>query len=383
MRGETYFIDETKLHPGAPIGPLVDFLKADRLAADHREARLRRELTASQQHYREQRTRLLGAETIGQLQAYALQHTPPNEPRLVTPGQLLRERRQRLEESRQFAHGLRVNLEALSRLNQQARTDAQRLLPGESSALGAVDVKMLDQALAPAPLDYENPLKNLPVPPPLTPFGGSFGVAQSAPYAWWDRGGLTYEFGDGRILRNDSRLNGDTGVSGSCVWYRNKNASDYDHVIGTRETGFLVPYVPSAAGPLNIQFNVTCLFSQHCMETYNEWGWSDYGAFTQERFRMGILWKWEDDVPATESDVLIGGTNGSGNGNSSPGVQYPVSAGEIRTVTLTSQIPFPANVPVWIYAGTLQRVYADLNDVSLNTFVNSIWQFSQIRIGQA
>lgn len=381
MRGKNYFIDESKLPLNVPTSQLVDYLKASRLSDTSRADRLQRELVALRQRYREQRTQLLGTETVRQLENYAHQHALPNEPRLVDAGQVLRERQQHLEQSRQFARRLGVDMDALSRLNEQTRTDAHRLVLGESSALGTIDVKLLAQELALTPLDYDKPLKDLPAPPRLTPFGGTVGVVQSAPYAWWDRGGQTYEFGDGKVLRNDSRLNGDTGISGSCVWYKNKSASDYDHVIGTRETGFLVPYVPLVTGLIKIQFDVTCLFSQHCMETYNEWGWSDYGAFTQERFTMGILWKWEDEVPVTESDVLIGGTNGSGNGDSSPGVRYPVSAGEVRTVTLISKMTFPANVPIWTYVGTLQRIYADLNDVSLNTFVNSMWRFSQIRVG--
>ena len=383
MRGRNYFIDESKLTPNAPTRQLVNYLKASRLLTAKREARLQQELTALQQRYREQRTQLLGADTVRQLAEYAVQHTSPlNEPRLVDPDQVLRERQQRVEQSRLFARRLGVNVEALSQLNRQAQTDAQRLLPVQSSALGDIDVKLLAQELTSAPLTYGKPLRKLPIPSRQTSFGGNFGLTESAPYAWWDRGGEAYESGAGQILQNDSRLNGDIGISGSCIWYKNKNASDYDHMYTTRGTGFLVYYVPPETGLIKVQFDVTCLLAQHCMETYNEWGWSEYGAFTQESFEIGILWKWEDDVPVTESGVLIGGTNGNGNGNSSPGVQYPVTAREVRTVTLFSKMAFPANVPLWIYVGTLQRIYADLNDVSLNTFANSMWQFSQIRTGQ-
>lgn len=384
MSDKNYFVDPATLAVDPTGQKLIAYLNtAQRLAAS-REARINQQYADEQQRFRAQRIQLIGPDAARQLTQYAQEHTSRDtNDWLLSPEQARRQRQQRVKQSRQFAHQLGVDLDALRQLNQHAWAERQPRVTAPSSALGTIQVNEVASELSYAPLGLGSLLSDLPIPPPLTPFGGHPAVIQSPPYAWWDRGGKGYKTGAGQVMRQESRLNGDQGLSGSCIWFKNKNAGDYDFMHLSRETGFLVPFVPSVSEVVQIQFEVTCLLSQHCLETYNEWGWSEYGAFTQERFVIGILRNWEDEVPVTESDVLIGGTSGEGNGDSCPGVHYLSTPGQVRTLTLQTKLAFPAQVPLWIYVGTLQRIYADLNDVSINTFVSSAWRFTQIRISQA
>ncbi|NID09548.1 hypothetical protein [Fibrivirga algicola] len=383
MPGKNYFVDPATLGVQSTGQKLIDYLNTAQRLAVSREARLQKQYADVEQRFRAQRIQLIGPDAARQLTQYALEHASrETNDRLLSPEQARRQRQQREEQSRQFAQRLGVDLDALRQLSQHARAEKQQLVTAPSSALGTIQVSEVASELSFTPLSLGSLLTDLPIPPPLTPFGGPPVAVESPPYAWWDRGGMAYKTGSGQIMRRESRLNGDQGLSGSCIWFKNKNAGDYDFMHVSRETGFLVPFIPSASGVIRIQFEVTCLLSQHCLETYNEWGWSEYGAFTQERFVMGILWNWEDEVPVTESDVVLGGTHGEGNGDSCPGVRYLSTPGQVRTLTLQTKMAFPAQVPLWIYVGTLQRIYADLNDVSINTFVSSAWQFTQVRISQ-
>jgi hypothetical protein len=206
----------------------------------------------------------------------------------------------------------------------------------------------------------------------------------SAPYAWWDRFAEGHATGDGEVLRLDSYLWADVGRTGSCVWLRNWDASNFDYVLGRRENGFLAFHTVPANGILKVELDVQCSFSQHCIETRNEWGWSDHTAWTNEEAVVGILWKWEDDVPATESrdPYFVWGLDTSGSGDSSPHTVNPVPAGQLRTLAVYSNMAFPAGVTVLVYVGTCQGLLGYVNDVSLNTFVNSAWFVTQMRVSQ-
>ena len=99
---------------------------------------------------------------------------------------------------------------------------------------------------------------------------------------------------------------------------------------------------------------------------------------------MAVFWNWEDVVPASESfHGSLAKTFYSSNGDNSPYIQYPVSSGQMRKAKLFSHTSFPAGATLVIYVGARQGVGAWVDDVSVNTFVNSDWFVKEVRIRQA
>jgi hypothetical protein len=76
----------------------------------------------------------------------------------------------------------------------------------------------------------------------------------------------------------------------------------------------------------------------------------------------------------------VGGLHGSGDGENSPGVVFPVPAAQLRTLTIYTNMSFPAGVTLWVYVGTQQELDAVVNDVSINTFVSSGWYIRRIQV---
>jgi hypothetical protein len=99
---------------------------------------------------------------------------------------------------------------------------------------------------------------------------------------------------------------------------------------------------------------------------------------------MAVFWNWEDVVPASESFYgSLVKTTYYGNGDDSAHILYPVSSGQMRKAKLFSQTSFPAGATLVIYVAARQGVGAWVNDVSVNTFVNSDWFVKEVRIRQA
>ncbi|GAB3927773.1 hypothetical protein [Larkinella terrae] len=320
MAKKSYYIDEKRLPADANLDRLVRYLDSERDSERGNQARLRKSFETLQRKYIRLQEEILGAETIQKLQQYRLQNELPqlSELRYLTPAEQLRERKQRLDQSLVFAKRLNVNLDSLNRLHKQAEAEIKSLLPKPDAELGEIELKKLGQEPDFSPLNLKNPIKPRITTKPLQPFGGGVNLPQSPPYAWWDRGSLWIITGEGKLLRNDSLLNGDWGQSGSCVWVRNKNASDHDVIFGSHSTGFLIPYTPQKAGKIRLQFHVKCLYAEHCINAYNEWGWSSYSSYARDSIEVGAIWNWEDDKVFAMSNVFLATTVGAGNGDSSP-----------------------------------------------------------------
>jgi hypothetical protein len=131
-----------------------------------------------------------------------------------------------------------------------------------------------------------------------------------------------------------------------------------------------------------VQFDLECALCQHRIWLYNEWGWSDCTAWTNEAAVMSVFWRWEDLTPASETyDIgFVYGLDAGGNGDSYPGTVTPASPGQRRYVTLYTSSAFPAGTPLWVYIGSQQRLFAWLNDVSINMWVNAAWYVTGIRV---
>ena len=96
---------------------------------------------------------------------------------------------------------------------------------------------------------------------------------------------------------------------------------------------------------------------------------------------LGIFWDWNNDTPASETaSGEIAGLHYSGNGDNSPGIQYPVGTGEIRRVSVSSNQVFGAGTTLAVYVGIKDSIGAFVNDVGFNMFVNSWWFVNQIRV---
>lgn len=193
MSDKHYFIDPAKLAVDPKAQKLIAYLNmAQRLAAS-REARLRQQYADEQQRFQAQRIQLIGADAARQLTQYALEHTArETNDRLLSPEQARRLRQQRVDQSRQFAHRLGIDLDTLRQLHQRAWAERQLRVTAPSSALGTIQVNEVASELSYAPMGLNSLLSDLPVPPPLTPLGGQPTVVQSPPYAWWDRGVMGY-----------------------------------------------------------------------------------------------------------------------------------------------------------------------------------------------
>jgi hypothetical protein len=204
-----------------------------------------------------------------------------------------------------------------------------------------------------------------------------------APYAGsWDRFEQNQASGDGSIAENVSYLDGGMARLGSRLVARNHDAADIDLLCAYREGGYLVPFRTLRTGILQVKADLTALFCRHHVSTEDEWGWSDFHATTRGRLIMAAFWKWEDNDPANEvSDQwFVGGLDCRGDGESFPGTTVQATPGERRIVNLFSDMAFPANQDIWVYVGLSDRIYAFLNDVSIDISIDSAWQLNSIAI---
>lgn len=382
MKGSNFEINEANLPRDARLEALARALEADNAARTAGTERVQRRLQAWQRKYRTEHNELLGARTAARLREYAEQHRRPEpgqrrERQLVTSDQLLEEKRRQHNDSLRFMREMRVEREGLDRLFAAAHRELDEIIrPGARRARQS-EARIVDQGFTYRPLDLlfkkENPLPPPPPPPP--------GFAPEYP-GWWDRAWLSDLTGSSKQVRLDGYLWPSVGQSGSCVWVQNWSSSDHDWMHSYRENGYLVPFLVPSNGVLQVEFDVQCSFSEHCIESWDEFGWSHYSAWTQERAVLSVFWNWEDVTPATETrdDYFVWGLDANGGGGSSSGVVHAVPAGQIRTLTMRTNMAFPAGVTVWVYVGTEQIVFAQTNDVSVNLFTNSAWFITGIRV---
>ncbi|RRB07735.1 hypothetical protein [Larkinella rosea] len=376
MKGEKFFIDDNRVPAEFSAKRFGRFLTSEQSQRQKEEARLERALHTLQEKYRAEEMKLIGSEMREKLTEYTRKNRRPDpkpgeDSRLLESGFLAEERcRQRIQSLR-FAQDVKLDLNGLVKLRRAASLEFEKLIKPVESATHRTTVEQPEQAV------FNEPFV-LPHPNPLVSEATFF---PNYP-GWWDRSAQNSASGDGQIKRNDSYLWWDASRSGSCIHSKNKDAGDFDYLMSHRENGFLVPFKTTQNGILRIRFDVECAFSQHCLETWDEWGWSDYTAWTNEAAVASVFWKWEDVTPATESVDLhfVWGLDGHGDGESSPGVVYPVPAAQLRTLTVYTNMSFPANVNLWIYIGTKQRFYGIINDVSINTFVNAGWYIRRIQV---
>ncbi|RJF86098.1 hypothetical protein [Sphingomonas cavernae] len=202
------------------------------------------------------------------------------------------------------------------------------------------------------------------------PFGGS-----------WDRLEQSQATGDGTIVQTISYLDG-AGRMGSKLVARNHDASDVDLLCAYRENGYLVPFTTLRTGILQVKADLSALFCRHHISTEDEWGWSDFHATTRGRLVMAVFWNWEDVDPANEvsHQWFVSGLDCRGDGESFPGTSVQAVPGERRIINLFTEMAFPAGRELWVYVGTADRIWALLNDVSIDISIDSAWLLNSLAI---
>ena len=381
MNNVSFSVDRRRLSPGFSSGRFARAIAGEEARKQTEHTRLNQELDAWQQKHRAARTALLGTDNSARLREYAAQHRQP-EPRppfaALDPRRKAEERSHRVAESERFLDRLRIDRGALKRQSAAARADFEKIARRPPRLAGRATSTIYDLGFGGQP-GHGGP--SFLLPPTATPNQEAL-----PPFsAWWERAATSLASGDGQVKSNDSYLNPDIGGTGSCIWSQNWDASDYDYLYSYRQNGFLVPYHVPEFGTIKVQFEIQCSLSAHCIETNNEYGWSDYSAWTNECAIIGMFWKWEDETPASEiaDPLFVWGLDGGGNGDSSPHVVPMVPAGQIRQLTYFTDVAPNAGADVWIYVGVQQAFLGYINDVGLNTFVNSSWFITDIRISQA
>jgi hypothetical protein len=216
------------------------------------------------------------------------------------------------------------------------------------------------------------------------PSASAIAVYRPPGYGWWGWLWLgEYVTGDGKTRRHDSYLWSEVGRTGSCVWAENYSASGYTDAIWlVRNNGFLLGYTAPQNGTLRLEIDIECSIAEHCIETWDEFGWSDYSAGTQEILTVGLLWNWEDPSLGIElnDQYFVSGLRGSGDGEKSPGLVYPVTGGSRFTLVKYINTSLYAGQGVYVYVGTEQRAWAALDDVSCNIFTNGSWFVTEVRV---
>jgi len=201
----------------------------------------------------------------------------------------------------------------------------------------------------------------------------------------WERWITNERDGEGHIRRNDSYVEADYGVLGAVMVVQNHDAGDWNHFDVGRGNGFFVPFTMPVTAILQVTADFICLLCRHHISTSDEWGWSDFWSFTKTACAMSVFWDRDDGEPASENVALplASGLDAHGDGESYPGTIVQVGAGEGRSVKFLTDVAFPAGKRVWIYAGVSNRIFATLNDVSIDASIESRWQLSSLVISPA
>jgi hypothetical protein len=188
--------------------------------------------------------------------------------------------------------------------------------------------------------------------------------------------------GDAQAIANDSYLDAQWGRLGTRMIGRDHDAGDSDRLNMFHQGGFIVPFVMTNTSTLYVTADFTCLQCSHRITTSDEWGWSDFFAFTQCGVKFDVFWE-RDDGQSMVDDFRYGFTPGldaSGDGESYPGTKVMVGPGERRSVNFMTNVAFPAGKTVWIYVGLSDFMFARLNDVSIDISMDSAWQLSSLTV---
>lgn len=272
--------------------------------------------------------------------------------------------------SRSLAEATRrhVDLDRLRAAQRSSRRRADDLLHAGGFRAGEVTVRSVER-----PFDW---------PPRVEP-PASVSTVLLPPFSdGWERVTITEATGDGRVTAFDSYLDAQWGRLGTRMAAQNHDAGDGDHVNLFHLCGFIVPFTMPQTAPLHVTADFTCLVCRHGIQTSDEWGWSDFFAFTQTGVKVDVLWERDDGVSMTEDfrQRFVPGLQASGDGESYPGTQVAVGPGERRSVNVLTDVAFPAGKTVWIFVGMSDFLYARLNDVSVDISMDTAWQLSTLTV---
>lgn len=383
MRGRNYSIDDSNLRPNARPDGLARVLEADHAARLAQQEQEERRLQAWQRKYTTEYNELLGARTAARLREYTTRHRRSEadlrrERRLITPAQRLVERQRHKQASIRAMRELGIDRERLERLFDAAHREFSDIIDHRTTPMD--DDAFLDIGFLyhPAVLLYDFWPNPFPAP--------EFGTNMTPPYPGsWDRTGAAYDTGNGKNHKLDSLLSPEAARIGSLIHSKNTNAGTFEYMKAWRENGLFVPFSVPSDGVLKVQFDIACGLCEHCIETHDEYGWSSYNAWTRESAVVSVFSNWEDVTPGTETRNVsfVSGLQGNGDGESYPGKKYPHTSGTIRTITMNTDLSFPAGSNLWVYVGTEQSFSAAFSDVAVNIFINSYWFVNGIRVGMA
>jgi hypothetical protein len=262
-----------------------------------------------------------------------------------------------------------IDLEGLKTVQNRLHFAFDQLLNRRNSFSSSdVTARALDARLNWAPMLPDNPdLGTVYVPP--------FGEP-------WERSEVSNASGDGRVTENRSYLDAEWGRVGSRLVAYNQDASDSDQIMIYRQNGFIVPFKMPATAIVHVSADFVCLLCRHQIATADEWGWSDFHAFTRTTVLLSVFWERDDGKPTSEvaSQPLVPGLDSRGDGESYPGTVVQVDPGERRSLNLFTNAAFPGGKTVWVYIGIADYVQAQLNDVSIDISLDSAWQLSSLAV---
>jgi hypothetical protein len=163
---------------------------------------------------------------------------------------------------------------------------------------------------------------------------------------------------------------------------RNHDAGDTDWVNLFHLGGFLIPFTMPRTSVLHVSAELTCLVCEHSITTSDEWGWSDFIAYTRTGVKFDVLWERDDGEPMSWGfrERFVPGLDASGDGESFPGTKVMVGPGERRTADFITDVAFPQGKTVWVHIGLSDFAYARINDVSVDLSMDSAWQLSSLTL---
>lgn len=116
----------------------------------------------------------------------------------------------------------------------------------------------------------------------------------------WERDTFRQAAGDAWVMEFESYLDTQWGQLGTWMAGRNHDAGDSDWVNLFHLGGFLIPFTMPATSVIYVRAELTCLVCEHSITTSDEWGWSDFIAFTRTGVKFDVLWERDDGEPMSQ-----------------------------------------------------------------------------------